>query len=524
MNLADFLLKSVEKFPDMEALVFDGRRFTLKQLNERVNKLANALTKFGISKGEHIGLFSTNSHQCVEVLNAVAKAGGVLVPFNYRLKHDEAKGLFEHSEITTIFLEARYAEMITSLASELPMLNRFICFEKNVVGEYCDKPFQHYEALLSGQSADEPAIESGGEDIAVILYTSGTVGFPKGVMLSHSHIVFRIRTRDKDIFKLPEGGVSLMVLPNYHTGGIQGILKNLNRPMKLVIMRQFETVGFLETVQKEKVEVCTLVPTMIKRLIDFPDLDKYDISSLRQLRYGTAPMSPALLMEAMKKLPGCSFTQGYGMTEGSATTLSVEDHDLNVPRDEYEQKVKRLRSVGKAIEGVDIKIVDKNHDELPSGEVGKILIKGPAILAGYWKDPKATAEAVKDGWLETGDLGCLDEEGYLFIAGREKDIIIRGGENIAPVEIEAVLESHPKILEAAVIGVPDPEWGEVVKAIVVPRAGAEVSGDEVIEFCNKRLASYKRPASVVSVDSLPKNPIGKILKRVLREQYSEGMP
>ncbi|MBW1888096.1 MAG: AMP-binding protein, partial [Deltaproteobacteria bacterium] len=459
------------------------------------------------------GIFSTNCHQCVEVLFAVAKAGGVLVPFNYRLKEEEAKGLLDHSEVTTLFFCERYWDLIQSLRSNLSTVRRFICFERGT------KDLPYYEDLISDESIDEPSVEAGDLDTALILYTSGTTGFPKGVMLSHRHIVVRIRTRDMDIFKLSEGEKSLMVVPHYHTAGVQGILKYVNRPMTMVIMRQFETGAFLEAVNKERINVCTLVPTMIKRIIDSPDLNRYDLSSLRQIRYGTAPMSPELLGKAMALFPNASFTQGYGMTEGSATTLSVEDHQLEGPPDEYQKKLKRLRSVGQAIKDMRIKIVDEDDEELPLGEVGKILIKGPALLTGYWKDSEATREAIRDGWLNTGDLGFLDEDGYLFIAGREKDIIIRGGENIAPVEIEAVVESHPKVSEAAVIGVPDPEWGEVVRAVVVTKEGVEITEDEVIAFCDERLASYKRPASVVFTDSIPKNPIGKILKRVLREQF-----
>jgi acyl-CoA synthetase (AMP-forming)/AMP-acid ligase II len=513
VNLSTFLLASARKHPEMKALAFEGRRWTFRQLNERVNRLANALLRMGISEGEHIGLFSTSSDQCVEVLFAVAKAGGVLVPFNYRLKEGEARALFDHSEVTTLFFCDRYWELIKSLRPHLATVKRFICFERG------SEAFLSYEQIICAEDIEEPQIRAGNEDIALILYTSGTTGFPKGVMLSHKHMVFRIRTRDMDIFKLSEGGVSLLTLPLYHTGGIQGVLKNVNRPMTQVIMKQFDTRAFLETVSRERIQVCTLVPTMIKRIIDFPGRDRYDLSSLKQIRYGTAPMSPELLMKAMEVFPHCSFTQGYGMTEGSATTLSVEDHDLEGPPEIRQKKLERLRSVGRAIKDVKIKVIDEGEEQLPPREVGKIMIKGPSVLTGYWKDQAATRKAIKDGWLDTGDLGFLDEEGYLYIAGREKDIIIRGGENIAPLEIEAVIESHSKVSEAAVIGVPDQEWGEVVRAVVVPREGAEISEKEIIAFCDQRLASYKRPASVIFIEALPKSPIGKVLKRVLKERF-----
>ena len=513
MNLSNFLRVSAEKYPDMEALVFEGRRWSFREVNERVNRLAQALSRMGVSKGEHIGLFSTNNHQCIEVLFAAAKVGAGLVPFNYRIREEDAKALLDHSEVTTLFFCERYWKLMESLAPRLNTVGRFICFERGREG------FLPYEELIAAEGLDEPQVRAGDEDIALILYTSGTTGFPKGVMLSHKHIVHRIRTRDMDIYRLPQGAVSLLTLPLYHTGGIQGTLKNVHRPMTLVIMRQFEIRDFLETVMKERIHACTLVPTMIKRIVDYPGVDGYDLSSLKQIRYGTAPMSPDLLEKAMALFPDCSFTQGYGMTEGSATTLSVDDHFLDGPPEVYQKKLKRLRSVGRAIKDVEIKVVDPAWQELRPGEVGKVLIKGPAILSGYWKDPQAAEEVVRDGWLDTGDLGFLDEDGYLFLAGREKDIIIRGGENIAPVEIEAVIESHPHVAEAAVIGVPDPEWGEVVRAVVVPKIGAEITEEEIIAFCNQRLAGYKRPSSVIFTDDIPKNPIGKVLKRILRERF-----
>jgi len=513
MNLSDFLKESAEKFPEMDAMVFAGRRWTFRELNTRVNQLAHSLLRMGISKGEHIGLYSTSCHQCVELLFAVAKVGGILVPFNYRLKEEEAKDLLEHSEVTTLFFCERYGDLIASLSPKVSKLRRSICFERS------SEDFLSYEGLLHAEDSIEPWVQAGDEDIALIIYTSGTTGFPKGVMISHSQMSIRVHTRDIDLFKLPEGGVSLLTLPLYHTGGIQGILKNVYRPMTLVIMRQFETRAFLEAVSTEKVHSCTLAPTMIKRILDFPELKQYDLSSLRRIGYGTAPMSPDLLEKAMAAFPHCTFTQGYGMTEGSATMLSVDDHVLQGPPSVYEKKLKRLYSVGRAIKDVEIKVVDEEGKRLPSGKTGKILIKGPTIMTGYWKEGDAAKEAVKNGWLDTGDLGFLDEDGYLFLAGRQKDIIIRGGENIAPVEIEAVIESHPKVIEAAVIGVPDQEWGEVVRAIVVPKGGAEITEEELIAFCDQKLAGYKRPASVIFTDFLPRNALGKVLKKDLKDLF-----
>jgi acyl-CoA synthetase (AMP-forming)/AMP-acid ligase II len=257
---------------------------------------------------------------------------------------------------------------------------------------------------------------------------------------------------------------------------------------------------------------------MIKRIIDNPDIESYDLSSLKLITYGTAPISAHLLKRAMEKIDAF-FVQGYGMTEGSITMLGAEDHLLEGKSEEIEKKIKRLNSVGKPNPGVQIRIIDNEGKNLPSGKAGKILAKGPTIMTGYWKAPEATAQIFQDGWLDTGDMGYLDEDGYLFLGGREKDIIIRGGENIAPMEIENVLDTHPGVAESAVIGLADEEWGETVRAVVVLKKDMKATEDELIAYCHKRLASFKRPTSIVFVESLPRNPLGKIMKRILREQF-----
>ncbi len=517
-NLADFLMKSAREYPEMAALSFEGRKLTFKMLDRRVNKLARAMTGAGITRGQHIGVFSTNGIECVEVMFAAAKLGCILVPFNYRLKAEEARSLFDHSEISALFFCERYWDLIQNLTPKLSAIRMFVCFERG------GNAFLDYEDLISNESDEELFPVPCGEDVALILYTSGTTGFPKGVMLSHRHLVTRIKTRDMDLLKIARGGRSLMIVPHYHTAGIQGILKNIHRPMTLVMVEQFETELFLETAMHERIEACTLVPTMLKKIADYPGKDRYDLSCLKQIKYGTAPMSPELLKRAMEVFPNCSFTQGYGMTEGSATTLSVEDHTMKGPPDAVENKVKRLRSVGKAIKDVEIRITDADGNNLPPRVAGKILIRGPAILSGYWKAPETTQDAVKDGWLDTGDTGYLDEDEYLFLTGREKDIIIRGGENISPIEIENILESHSQVSEAAVIGVPDPEWGEVVVAIVITNPGKTVNGKEIMAYCDARLASYKRPASVIFTHTISKNPMGKVLKNDLRRRFGGEIP
>jgi len=512
VNIADFLIRSVEDYPKQTALVFEEQRIDFQALNERVNRLASALKQDGLKKGDHIGVFSTTCTQQIEILFAAAKIGAVFVPFNYRFKEEEAIGVINDSEVTSLFFEDQYGELIKGLEDKLPMVKRLICIEKEMSG------VTYYEDILQSGGKEESDINTTGEDLAIILYTSGTSGFPKGVMYTHGHLVTRIEERTKKLNFLSPGATILLVVPTYHTAGIQVILGSIRHPLCVVLIRQFRTRLFLEAVEKEGVESCLLVPAMIKRIIDHPDIDQYDLSSLKLITYGTAPISPDVLKRAMEKIKAF-FVQAYGMTEGSIAMLGPDDHLLAGEDHEVEKKLKRLDSAGKPMQGVEIRIVDSDESPLPQGQVGKVLAKGPAVMTGYWKAPEATAKVLRDGWLDTGDMGYQDEDGYLFLVGRDKDIIIRGGENIAPKEIENVLDGHPKVAESAVIGCADEEWGETVRAIVAPKKGVEITEEELIEYCRERMASYKKPTSVIFVEFLPRNPVGKIMKRVLREQF-----
>jgi acyl-CoA synthetase (AMP-forming)/AMP-acid ligase II len=293
----------------------------------------------------------------------------------------------------------------------------------------------------------------------------------------------------------------------------------------MALMRQFVAKEWLETVQRERATRAMLVPTMLKMLIDDPDFAKYDLSSLKVITYGAAPMPYEVISKAIELMPWVRFINAFGQTETASTitTLSPEDHIIEGNEEEKERKLKRLTSsIGRPLPDVEVKIIDEEGKELPTHEVGEIVAKGARIMTGYWQDEQKTAQAfTSDGWLRTGDMGWKDEEGYIFLAGRGDDMIIRGGENISPEEVEDALYSHPKVEEAAVIGVPDPQWGQEPKAIVVLKKGQVATAEEIIEHCHSRLSSFKRPRSVVFVDSLPRNPMGKVLKKTLREQYGQ---
>jgi acyl-CoA synthetase (AMP-forming)/AMP-acid ligase II len=293
----------------------------------------------------------------------------------------------------------------------------------------------------------------------------------------------------------------------------------------LVMERQFDPKEWMELVEAEKVDRAMMVPTMLKQLIDHPEFSKHDLSSIRVITYGAAPMPLPVIKKAIELFPGVNFINAFGQTETASTitSLNPEDHIITGTEEEKEKKLKRLSSIGRPMSDIQMKVIDEEGKELPSGEVGEIVAKGPRVMSGYWKDDDKTSKTIdKDGWVHTGDMGYMDEDGYFFLAGRATDMIIRGGENISPEEVEGVIHSHPKVNECAVIGISDEEWGEVPMCCVVLKEGETCTAEEIMEHCRANLASYKRPRSVVFVDSLPRNPMGKVLKRELRAKYSES--
>jgi len=318
---------------------------------------------------------------------------------------------------------------------------------------------------------------------------------------------------------------NLLTVPLYHVAGLQAMLAATYGGRTLTLMRQFETKEWMETVQRGKVTRAMLVPTMLKRIIDHPDFTKYDLSSLRVLTYGAAPMPFEVIKKAIEVMPWVKFINAFGQTETASTitALAPEDHIIEGTKEEQEKKLKRLASsIGRPLPDVEVKIVDDQGRQVPLGEVGEIMARGPRVMSGYWRDEQKTAKVMTpDGWLHTGDMGWADEEGYIYLAGRGDDMIIRGGENISPEEVENVLYSYPRVEEAAVVGVPDPEWGQQPVAFVVLKRGETATAEEIIEYCRSSL-SFKRPRAVVFLESLPRNPMGKVLKRVLREQYGQS--
>ncbi len=518
MNTTDFLGISTAICPDRDAIVFEDRRWTYSQLSERVNRLANALLRLGANRGDRIAMLQVNCPEVVESYFATAKIAGIFVPLNFRAKTDELSYMLGNAEAKILFVGRRYLDMAREMLPNLPSIEKCICLE----GKEADMPF--YNDLVFSSSPDEVFTDIGDEDITILMYTAGTTGRPKGVPLRHdafvSYVLGNVEPASPDIEER-----NLLTVPLYHVAGIQGMLAAIYGGRTLVMMRQFEVKEWLETVQRERATRAMLVPTMLKNIIDYEDFQKYDLSSLQVVTYGAASMPFEVISKAIKMMPWVKFINAFGQTETASTitALGPEDHLIQGTEEEKAKKLKRLsQSIGKPLPDVEVKIVDEQGRELPPFEVGDIVAKGPRIMSGYWHDEQKTKQAfTPDGWLITGDRGWMDEEGYIFLAGRGDDMIIRGGENISPEEVEDVLHSHPKIDEAAVIGVPDPEWGQQPRAIVVLKKGEMATAEEIIEYCRSKLAGFKRPRSVVFVDSLPRNPMGKVLRKVLREQYGQ---
>ncbi len=518
MNTAEFLTISASIVPEREALVCNGTRLTYLQVQERVNRLVNALMDLGVERGHKVAVMALNSHHYIETYYACAKLGAVFVPLNYRAKREEFTYMVNNSDASILFVGERYLELIASIRPELRGIRHFICYDARPQG------MQNYEDIIARYEPEEVFAEVDDNDLTVLLYTSGTTALPKGVALTYLSLSVYV-TNTVEPANPETHDIMMLSVPVYHVAGTTAIMSSIWGGRTLVVLPQFEPHAWLEAVQKEKVTHSFVVPTMLKRIMDEPDFDKYDLSSLKLLAYGAAPMSYEVIRKAVDVFK-CGLMNAYGQTESTSTItyLGPEDHVIEGTDEEKQRKLERLKSVGRSMEDVDIGIMDPEGNVLPPGQEGEIVVKGARLMTGYWKREEETAEALVDGWLHTGDVGWVDEGGYLFITGRTKDLIIRGGENISPGEIEAVLQQHPKIEDAAVIGVPDVEWGEEVKAIVQLKPGEMATVGEIIHYARNCLASFKAPRYVTFVDELPRNYLGKVLKTDLRKLYGTPEP
>jgi len=504
LNVGGFLKRAAERHMDKPALIFENQRVSFQQLNSRVNRLAQALLSLGAQKGDKIGLLFFNSPVFVETFLAAVKIGAIAVPLNVRLVGRELIYILKHCDARFLFLGQDFMEGIGGIRERLGQVEQYI-----VAGDSSSAVMQHYETLLSGAVDEEPQVLVKEEDAAAILYTSGTTGRPKGALITHKNIIWNEINYiiDKD---LRVADVALLVSPLFHAGGLNNLLTHIFLGSTLVLHRTFDPQSVLETIEKEKITVLqTIAPTMYNMILQLPDLERYDLSSVRAVMSGGAVLPVETKKKIQDLFPHAGIQDSYGLTEVTSTGTALKP----------ELALKKIASVGKPFFTLEARLIDEKGGEVAPGQVGEIVLRGPNVMKEYYKDPEATESTFRDGWLHTGDLAKKDEEGFLYIVDRKKDMIISGAENIYPKEIEEVLYTHPKILEAAVIGVPDPVWGEAVKAVVVLKPGEEMTQEEVIAFCKANLASYKKPRSVDFVSSLPKTAFGKIAKVLLRESY-----
>lgn len=505
--------------PDRPAVIQDGRALTYQQLYDRVKRLAAALAHHGVQPGDTIALLQVNTPQCLETYFATASLGAIYVPLNFRAKASELEYMINQSDAKVLLVGERYVSLIDDLRAHLAGVAHYLALDGECAG------WESYQAWMDSHTPeDAPSVEVPEESTTVLMFTAGTTGFPKGVMLHHnsfaSYVLSNVSPADPE-----EEERNLLTVPLYHIAGMQAVMAAVYGGRTLVMQRQFEPGEWLALVERERASRAMMVPTMLKQILDRPDFGQYDLSSLKVITYGAAPMPIEVISRALELLPHVQFINAFGQTETAATitALSPEDHHIppGLPEPERAKRLKRLASVGKPLDDVEMRVVDEDGNDCPPGVQGEIVARGPRVMAGYWKDEEKTKATKRGGWIYTGDLGYVDEDGYYYLSGRASDLIIRGGENIAPEEVERVLAKHPAVDECAVFGVPDVTWGETVAAAVVFKKGQSASPEELMEWCRRELASFKKPERVLVLEELPRNPLGKVLRRELRAMCTE---
>ena len=514
MNIGDLLVRNANKFPQKLAVVSGDFSATFSMCNERVNRLADFLLTRGLQKGGRIGVLIHNCHQFIEIYFAAAKTGGIFCPYNNHLKQWELKDIIDYSAPKFLFVDEDYGEMIDGLRPELDSVDQYICLQKPTLSY-----MKNYEDILAEGSVSEPDIKIAEEDVLSIIFTAGTTGRPKGAMRTHRHLMSDAVASVIELLVEYDERV-LLTFPMYHVACEDNIVRHSFMPNTIYIKREggFNSAEVLAYISQERISRLHVVPTMIHSLVQAPEVNKYDLSSLKLILYAGSSMPVELLKKALMIFP-CNFAQLYGQTESGpfTTVLKPEDHIM----DGSEKKLRRLASSGRPAVNYEIRIVDDRDVDVPVGEVGEIIGRSEAMMIGYWQMPEETEQKLRNGWLHTGDLGRFDEDGYVYIVERKNDLIISGGVNIYPREIEEVLYAHPAVSETSVIGLPDEHWGEIVKAVVVLKEGSTATEAEIIDFCAKRLAGYKKPKLVDFWKELPKSPQGKILKKEIRKHYEQ---
>ena len=503
MNLGAVLTNAVEKYPDRFALIHLNQRWTFTELNNRVNRLANALKRNGVIKGDRIALMFYNSNQFVEVYFAAMKIGAVVTPVNFRFVGPEIDYILNDSGATTFFYGEDFHEVITSMRPKLKKVARFIAVNAPEASNVLD-----FEQFLDEADGDEPTVRVTEDDICQLMYTSGTTGRPKGAVLTHRSITWNmfntIWGREDEA-----GEIALIIGPLYHTAALNNHLTvQIALGGTSILIKRFDPLEVLEVIETEKATTISGAPTMYHMLLQHADENRFDTSSITKCTVGSAILPGETKRQLEAFFPNIKgIYDVYGCTEASPTITILRGEDAK----------RKEGSVGKAMPYVQVRIVDEMDRPLPANEIGEVICRGPNIMIGYHGQEAATRETLRNGWFHTGDMAKMDEEGFVYIVDRKKDMINSGGENISPREVEEVLLTHPLIDEVAVVGVEDSVWGETVRAFIVCKEGESLSEDDVIAYCKQHLASYKKPKWVSFIDKIPKNPSGKILKTKLRQ-------
>ena len=513
MYLTQSLHRALQQHPDRIAVRCGARQATFRVFADRVARLAGALQTLGMHPGDRVAMLSLNSDRYLEYQMAVPWGGGVLNPCNTRWSAAEILYSLDDSGSTILLVDETFRPLVEQLRRDSRALREVVyCGDGEVPAG-----MHGYEALLAAADPVPDAVRRG-EDLAGIFYTGGTTGFPKGVMLSHTNLCSSALALHSEGLAAA-GGTYLHAAPMFHLADMGFSLVHWAEGNTHTIVPMFNPEGVLDTLARDRVSHVLLVPTMIQLLVDHPAMQQpRDLSALKTIVYGASPIAEAVLERAMAALPGVGFVQAYGMTELSplATVNPAYFHTVEG------RKLGKLRAAGRAGYCIELRIVDTEGSEVPRGTVGEVVVRGPNVMQGYWNKPEQTAQAVRNGWMHTGDGAWMDEDGFIFIADRLKDMIISGGENVYSGEVESAIAQHPGVAACAVIGIPSERWGEAVHAVVVCKPGQATSAESLIAHCKALIAGYKCPGSVAFVDALPLSGAGKVLKTKLREPFWQG--
>lgn len=506
MFLTQPLHKGLQERPQNTALICGDRRTSFTALHDRVARLARVLTGLGVKPGDRVAMMGLNSDRYVEYLYATWWAGGVVNPVNVRWSDKEVAYSLDDSDTQVFLFDENFAQVSQKLGALSSSLRERVFFGN------CPVPdgFANAEDLLMA-AAPMPDARRQGDDLAAVMYTGGTTGQPKGVMLSHSNL-FVSQLSTLAATERTNDAVGINTAPIFHVGGAGLTLQLMLRLCPQVLMPNFDEVTFLQAVQDERATETFLVPTMLKRVIEHPRFAEFDTTSLNTILYGAAPIDDMLLLQALKALPQVRFCQVYGMTELSPviTALPASCHTADAP-------AHLRRSAGRPVPIAEVRIVDREGLPVPTGTVGEIAARGPMVMKGYWNKPQQTADVLRDGWMHTGDGGYMDEQGFLFVVDRLKDMIVTGGENVYSAEVENAISLLPQVSMCAVVGIPDERWGESVHAVVVLRPNQRLTKEELVAHCKQEIAGYKCPRSIEFRTEIPLSPAGKMLKYKLRE-------